>query len=53
MVLGLFVVAAGLESIFAICLGCQVFSGLMRLGVIPESVCEECADISSRLGATA
>jgi len=53
VVLGLFVVAAGLESIFAVCLGCQVFSGLMRLGVIPASVCEECADISSRLRATA
>ena len=53
VVLGLFVVAAGLESIFAVCLGCQVFSVLMRLGVIPPSVCEECADISSRLRATA
>jgi hypothetical protein len=47
------VVAAGLESIFSVCLGCQVFSGLMRLGMIPQSVCEECADISSRLRATA
>jgi Domain of unknown function (DUF4395) len=53
VVLGLFVVAAGLESIFAICLGCQVFAGLMRVGVIPESVCEECADLSRRLRATA
>ena len=52
-ILGLFVVAAGLESIFAICLGCQVFAGLMRVGVIPESVCEECADVSRRLRATA
>jgi hypothetical protein len=53
VILGLFVVAAGLESIFAICLGCQVFAGLMRIGLIPESVCEECADISRRLRATA
>jgi hypothetical protein len=53
VILGLFVVAAGLESIFAICLGCQVFAGLMRVGLIPESVCEECADISRRLRATA
>ena len=53
VILGLFVVAAGLESIFAICLGCQVFAGLMRVGVIPESVCEECADVSRRLRATA
>lgn len=52
VVLGLFVVAAGLESIFAICLGCQVFGWLMRTGVIPASVCEECSDISRRLRAT-
>jgi len=53
VVLGLFVVAAGLESIFAVCLGCQVFSLLMRIGVVPASVCEECADISLRLRASA
>src|ERR671935_2134589 len=40
--------AAGLESIFAFCLGCTVFAGLMRAGVVPASVCEECADIWSR-----
>jgi hypothetical protein len=50
-VLGLFVIAAGLESIFAVCLGCQVFALLMRLGLVPESVCLECADISGRLRA--
>ena len=49
VVLGLFVVAAGLESIFAVCLGCEVFGLLMRVGVVPASVCEECADISLRL----
>lgn len=53
VILGLFVIAAGLESIFAICLGCQVFAWLMRIGLIPESVCEECADVSRRLRATA
>ena len=53
VILGLFVIAAGLESIFAICLGCQVFAVLMRIGLIPESVCEECADVSRRLRAAA
>ena len=48
-VLGAFVLAAGLESIFAYCLGCKVFAGLMRVGLVPESVCAECADISGRL----
>ena len=53
VILGLFVIAAGLESIFAICLGCQVFAVLMRIGLIPESVCEECADVSRRLRSAA
>jgi hypothetical protein len=52
-VLGLLVVAAGLESIFAVCLGCQVFALLMRAGVVPDSVCAECADITGRLRASA
>src|SRR5213082_1953298 len=49
--LGLFAVAAGLESIFAYCLGCKTFELLMRAGLIPESVCVECADVSRRLQA--
>jgi hypothetical protein len=45
VVLGLLVVAATLESVFALCLGCKAFAVLMRLGVIPEEVCERCNDI--------
>lgn len=48
LIVGL-VVAATLEAVFAFCLGCVVFQQLMRIGVIPESVCLECADISERL----
>ncbi|HEY1593419.1 MAG TPA: DUF4395 domain-containing protein [Solirubrobacteraceae bacterium] len=44
-----FLPAAALESIFGYCLGCKAFSLLMRAGVVPESACEECADISARL----
>jgi hypothetical protein len=44
------IVAAGLESVFAVCLGCGVFALLMRLGVIPDDICAECADIWSRPG---
>ena len=51
VVLGLLVVAAGLESVFAYCLGCKLFGLLMRAGVIPEEVCERCSDIWSRPGA--
>jgi hypothetical protein len=50
VVLALFIPAAGLESIFGYCLGCRTFALLMRLGMIPEDVCAECADISGRLG---
>jgi hypothetical protein len=42
------VVFPALEAVLGLCVGCQVFSLLMRLGVIPESVCVECADISRR-----
>jgi len=44
VLLAAIVVAATLESVFAICLGCIVFSGLMRVGVIPAEVCEKCND---------
>ena len=47
--LGLMIVAAGLESIFAFCIGCQIFAGLMRLGVIPPEICEACNNISLAL----
>jgi hypothetical protein len=46
----LMIVAAGLESLAALCLGCELFALLMRAGVVPERVCLECADISGRLG---
>ncbi len=42
---------AFLEAAFGFCIGCKMFAGLMRLGVIPESVCVECNDISARLRA--
>jgi hypothetical protein len=53
VVLGLLLVAASLEAVAGFCIGCRIFSGLMRLGVIPEPVCAECADISRRVGAAA
>ncbi len=44
----LLAVAALLESAFGICLGCIAFGFLMRAGVIPDQVCEACADLSTR-----
>jgi hypothetical protein len=39
------IVAAVLESVFAFCIGCRIFALLMRAGLIPETVCADCADI--------
>jgi hypothetical protein len=48
VLIAVMVVFPVLESVFGLCVGCKVFSVLMRLGVIPEDVCLECADISMR-----
>ena len=48
VLLGLIVVAATLESVFAFCIGCTIFAGLMRVGLIPASACEACANVSLR-----
>jgi hypothetical protein len=48
VLLGAIVVAATLESVFAICLGCITFGVLMRWGVIPDEVCDRCNDIWGR-----
>jgi len=47
-VLGLIVAAASLEGFAGYCIGCRVFNLLMRVGLIPESVCQVCADLSRR-----
>ncbi|MGI9579106.1 MAG: DUF4395 domain-containing protein [Microthrixaceae bacterium] len=41
--------AAFLEAAFGYCLGCRVFGLLMKAGIVPESVCEECNDLSLRI----
>jgi hypothetical protein len=45
VLLGPLIVAATLESVFGLCLGCKAFAVLMRAGVIPEEVCERCNNI--------
>jgi hypothetical protein len=49
VLLAALVVAATLEAALGLCIGCKVFAGLMRAGIVPETVCVECADISRRL----
>jgi hypothetical protein len=50
VVLSLLIVAATLESVFGLCLGCRAFAVLMRMGVIPQEVCERCASIGGAVG---
>lgn len=45
--------AAALEGGLGFCLGCKAFSLLMRVGLIPASVCEECNDLSGHFAALA
>jgi hypothetical protein len=53
VVLGLLATAAFLESALGLCLGCKAFAVLMRIGVVPEDVCERCNNIWATHGATA
>lgn len=53
IVLGLLITAATFESVFACCMGCKIFNLLMRGGIIPASVCEECANLALRVRPTA
>jgi hypothetical protein len=39
------VVFATLESVFGFCVGCRIFGALMATGVIPDSICADCANI--------
>ena len=52
-VLAVLAAAATLEAVFAVCLGCAIFALLMRVGVIPEAVCQQCNDIRNRTQAAA
>ena len=47
VLVGLVLVAATLESVFGFCVGCVVFGGLMRVGIVPDQVCERCNDLWS------
>ncbi len=37
---------AGLEAAFGFCAGCFVFGWLIRLGLIPQEICQRCADLN-------
>jgi len=44
--LAMMVLFATLEAAIGFCVGCKIFAVLMRLGVVPQEVCEACNDIS-------
>lgn len=48
VLLGLIIVAAGLEAFLAFCLGCTIFGWLMRTGLIPQETCEACNNLALR-----
>ena len=45
VLVGIIAVFASLESGLGLCVGCKVFYLGMRLGLVPASVCEQCADV--------
>ena len=51
-VVAVMVVFPFLEAAFGLCVGCQLFALLMRVGAIPEEVCADCADITRRRPST-
>ncbi len=48
VLVGAILAAASLEASLGFCLGCKIFGLLMRLGVIPETACASCGDLSLR-----
>lgn len=45
--------AAALEAFAGFCIACRLFPLLMKVGLVPEEACEQCADIWSRGRTTA
>ena len=44
--LSILITFASLEAFFGFCAGCKVFKVLMKVGIIPEDVCEKCANFN-------
>ena len=49
LIVGAIVVGASLEAGVGLCVGCVIFRWLMRVGVVPSTVCEACGDVRGRL----
>lgn len=46
--IGAVALAATAEAAFGFCVGCRIFALGIRLGLVPEAICVECADIRVR-----
>ena len=49
VVLGMLIFAASLEAFVGLCLGCKIFAIGIRLGWVPEEVCEACNNVGDRI----
>jgi len=52
-ILLLLIGGSALEGFLGYCVGCAIFAKLMNVGLIPQSVCAECGDLSARYAAQA
>lgn len=48
VLVAMILVAASLEAFAGYCLGCVIFRQLMKVGVVPETVCEACNNLNLR-----
>lgn len=46
LTLSLLAVFATLEAVLGFCLGCKIFNLLIKAGLVPQSVCERCANLT-------
>ncbi len=48
VLISMIVVAASAEAVLGFCLGCRIYAVLIRVGVVEDTACEDCADLSRR-----
>jgi hypothetical protein len=51
IVITVILVAALFEALAGFCAGCWLFARLVRMGLVPDHVCQACADLTTRTDA--
>ena len=46
ILMGILIIFSFLESFLGFCAGCKIFNILIRLGLIPQNICEACSNYS-------